>query len=54
MYTLIETAKLNVIDPEAWLRNVIAHLASYPMRKIHSVTAHRSSVSRNGFSGNVN
>ena len=37
MYTLIETAKLNAIDPEAYLRNVIARIAQHPMRKIHEL-----------------
>jgi hypothetical protein len=37
MYTLIESAKLNAIDPEAYLRAVIARIAQYPMRKIHEL-----------------
>jgi|ERR1022692_639572 transposase len=37
MYTLIETAKLNAIDPEAYLRSVIARIAQHPMRKIHEL-----------------
>ena len=37
MYTLIETAKLNAIDPEAYLRNIIARIAQHPMRKIHEL-----------------
>ena len=27
MYTLIQTAKLNAIDPQAWLANVLAKIA---------------------------
>jgi transposase len=27
MYTLIQTAKLNAIDPQAWLANVLARIA---------------------------
>jgi transposase len=34
LYTLIETAKLNGIDPEAWLTHVIANIADYPMKRI--------------------
>lgn len=34
MYTLIETAKLNGLDPEAYLRDVIARIADHPMKKI--------------------
>ena len=31
MYTLIVTAKLNGVDLQAWLANVIANIASTPM-----------------------
>jgi hypothetical protein len=34
IYTLIETAKLNHIDPEAWLRDVLARLATHPAKRI--------------------
>jgi len=34
IYSLIETAKLNGIDPEAWLRDVLARLARHPARRI--------------------
>ena len=34
MYTLIETAKMNDIDPEAYLRAVIARIADHPIRRI--------------------
>ena len=37
MYTLIETAKLNAIDPEAYLRSVIARIAQHPMRQLHEL-----------------
>jgi transposase len=37
MYTLIETAKLNGVDPEAYLRAVIGRIASHPMRRIHEL-----------------
>lgn len=37
MYTIIETAKLNAIDPEAYLGAVIARIAQHPMRKIHEL-----------------
>jgi len=29
-YTLIETAKLNDIDPQAWLADVLARLPDHP------------------------
>jgi transposase len=34
LYTLLETAKLNGIDPEAWLRDVLARLATHPASRI--------------------
>jgi transposase len=34
IYTLVETAKLNGIDPEAWLRHVIANIADHPMNRL--------------------
>ena len=34
MYTLIETAKLNDIDPQAWLADVLARLLDYPAKRI--------------------
>lgn len=34
VYTLIETAKLNGIDPRAWLADVLARLPDYPARQI--------------------
>jgi transposase len=34
MYTLIGTAKLNAIDPQAWLADVIARIASTPITNL--------------------
>src|SRR5579863_3588426 len=34
VYTIIETAKLNGLDPEAYLSAVIARIADHPMRRI--------------------
>ena len=34
MYTLIETCKLNDVDPQAWLADVLARLPDYPVKKI--------------------
>ncbi len=34
MYTLIETARLNGVDPEAWLADVIARIADYPINRV--------------------
>jgi transposase len=34
MYTLIETAKLNDIDPQAWLADLLARLPDHPAKRI--------------------
>jgi transposase len=34
IYTLIETCKLNDIDPRAWLADVLARIADHPARRI--------------------
>jgi len=34
IYTLIETARLNDIDPKAWLADVLARIADHPARRI--------------------
>jgi len=34
IYTLIQTAKLNDIDPQAWLADVLARLPDHPARRI--------------------
>jgi transposase len=34
IYTLIQTAKLNGIDPQAWLADVLARLPDHPARRI--------------------
>jgi hypothetical protein len=34
MYTLIETAKLNGFDPEAYLRDVLGRVADHPINRI--------------------
>ena len=33
-YTLIETAKLNGVDPEAWLAHTLACIPAYKINKI--------------------
>jgi hypothetical protein len=33
-YTLIETAKLNGIDPQAWLTHVLSRIADYKINRI--------------------
>lgn len=34
IYTLINTAKLNGVDPQAWLSHVLACIADHPARRI--------------------
>ena len=34
IYTLIETAKLNGVDPQAWLADVLARIADHPAKRI--------------------
>jgi hypothetical protein len=34
MYTLIRTAKLNGLEPEAWLRDVLGRIGSHPINRI--------------------
>ncbi len=34
MYSLIVTAKLNDIDPQAWLADILARIAEHPASKI--------------------
>ena len=33
-YTLIETAKLNGVDPQAWLTNTLARIADHKITRI--------------------
>jgi transposase len=37
MYTLIGSAKLNGLDPELYLRTVLARIADHPISKIHDL-----------------
>jgi transposase len=34
VYTLIETCKMNDVDPQAWLADVLAHLPDHPASKV--------------------
>jgi len=37
IYTLVETAKLNDVDPRAWLADVLACLPDHPAKRIHEL-----------------
>ena len=37
IYTLIATAKLNNVDPQAWLADVLARLPDHPARRIYEL-----------------
>ena len=34
MYGLIVTAKMNDVDPEAWLADVLARIAAHPIHRL--------------------
>ena len=34
IYTLIQTAKLNDVDPQAWLADVLARIADHPATRL--------------------
>jgi transposase len=47
IYTLIATAKLNDVDPQAWLADVLARLPDQPAKRIHELLPwnwHRQNV----------
>jgi transposase len=37
MYSLIVSAKLNGIDPQAYLRHVLTHIADHPINRIYEL-----------------
>jgi hypothetical protein len=37
MYTLIATAKLNDINPQTWLADVLARLLDHPVKRVHDL-----------------
>jgi hypothetical protein len=52
--TLIETAKLNKVDPQAWLTDVLGRIAEHPMKRVGellpwSSDTNRIFVARKGF-----
>ena len=37
MYTLIGTAKLNGVDPQVWLADVLGRIAALPRTRVHEL-----------------
>ena len=37
MYTLIGTAKLNDVDPQAWLADVLDRISDLPQTRLHEL-----------------
>jgi transposase len=37
MYSLVVTAKLNEVDPRAWLADVLARIADLPVSRLHEL-----------------
>ena len=37
MATLITTAKMNDVDPQAWLADVLARIAAHPAHRLHEL-----------------
>lgn len=37
VYTLVETCKLNHVDPRAWLADVLARIADHPAKRIDAL-----------------
>ena len=43
VYSLIATAKLNDVDPQAWLADVLARIADHPIRRLDELLPWRRS-----------
>jgi hypothetical protein len=47
MYTLIVTAKLNDIDPQAWLADILARMPNMPISRLPELLPWNWSAKRN-------
>jgi IS66 C-terminal element len=46
MYTLIHTAKLNAVDPQVWLADVLARIADHPVNRVDELLPRRNRIFR--------
>jgi transposase len=37
MYSLIVTARMNDVDPQAWFADVLARIADHPVKRVHEL-----------------
>jgi transposase len=37
MYSIIVTAKMNDVDPQLWLADVLTRLAEHPVHRLHEL-----------------
>lgn len=37
VYTLVQTCRLNGVDPHAWLRDIIARISDHPQTRLHEL-----------------
>ena len=42
--TLIETAKLNKVDPQEWLTDVLGRIAEHPVRRVGELVPWRQTA----------
>src|SRR3982075_974341 len=49
MYTIIETCKMNGVDPRAWLADVLARIADYPAKRISELLPWNWAIRQAGF-----
>ena len=60
MYSLIVTAKMNGVDPQAWLADVLARIAAHPAHRLDELlpwnwtTAHQPALRSGGLMVHVN